>query len=80
MNTCGLKSFFKSFKQLQKLVNQIEYETKILPNEVKEIRAINKKNKDLIKKSEIELQEQFELIKQCWCHKPIDRLQIDDIL
>lgn len=42
----------KSFKQLQKLVNQIEYETKILPNEVKEIRAINKKNKDLIKKSQ----------------------------
>ena len=40
----------KSFKQLQKLVSQIEYETKILPNEVKEIRTINKKNRELIKK------------------------------
>ena len=71
----------KSFKQLQKLVSQIEYETKILPNEVKEIRAINKKNRELIKKSQFNKEydfnfNDFELIQShdatvidCWAFK-----------
>ena len=41
----------KSFRQLQKLVQQIEYETSILPKQVKEIKALNEKNRKLIKKS-----------------------------
>lgn len=41
----------KSFRQLQKLVQQIEYETSILPKEVKEIKTLNEKNRRLIKKS-----------------------------
>lgn len=41
----------KSFRQLQKLVEQIEYETSILPKQVKEIKALNEKNRRLIKNS-----------------------------
>lgn len=51
----------KSFKQLQKLVSQIEYETKILPSEVKEIKAINKRNKDLIKKTQFNKNYEFNI-------------------
>ena len=35
----------KSFAALQKLVSQIEYETKVLPKEAKAIMAVNKRNK-----------------------------------
>ncbi len=41
----------KSFKHLQKLVAQIEYETKTLPKEVREIRAINEQNRKAIKRA-----------------------------
>lgn len=41
----------KSFASLQKLVSQIEYETKVLPKEAKDIIAINKKNKAAIIKA-----------------------------
>lgn len=41
----------KSFRQLQKLVEQIEYETNILPRQVKEIKALNETNRKLIKNS-----------------------------
>ena len=41
----------KSFASLQKLVYQIEYETKKLPKEAKEIIATNKKNKEAITKA-----------------------------
>ena len=41
----------KSFASLQKLVSQIEYETKVLPKEAKEIIATNKKNKEAITKA-----------------------------
>lgn len=40
----------KSFVSLQKLVSQIEYETKVLPKEVKSIITTNKANKANIKK------------------------------
>lgn len=43
----------KSFAALQKLVNKIEYETKILPKEAKEIIALNKQNKQNIKKNKL---------------------------
>ena len=41
----------KSFADLQKLYKRIEYETKVLPKEVKEIIALNKKNKAEIRKN-----------------------------
>lgn len=71
----------KSFKQLKKLVNQIEYEIKMLPNEVKEIKTINKKNKNLIRKSQLNKDydfnfNNFEIIQShnatvidCWAFK-----------
>ena len=37
----------KSLSALQKLVNKIEYETKILPKEAKEIIALNRQNKPI---------------------------------
>ena len=43
----------KSFAALQKLYKHIEYETKVLPKEVKEIIALNKKNKATVKKSKL---------------------------
>jgi len=41
----------KSFATLQKLYKRIEYETKVLPKDVKEIKALHNKNKAAIKKS-----------------------------
>ena len=41
----------KSYSQFKKLAEQIEYEVKVLPKEVKEIRTINKKNGQAIKKA-----------------------------
>ena len=71
----------KSFRQLQKLVQQIEYETSILPKEVKEIKTLNEKNRKLIKNSinkddyEFNIND-FELIQthdatkvDCWAFK-----------
>lgn len=71
----------KSFRQLQKLVQQIENETNILPKEVKEIKALNEKNRKLIKNStnnrdyEFNIND-FELIQthdstkiDCWAFK-----------
>lgn len=71
----------KSFRQLQKLVQQIEYETSVLPKQVKEIKALNKKNRGLIKNSingnnyEFNIND-FELIQthdatkvDCWAFK-----------
>lgn len=71
----------KSFRQLQKLVQQIEYEISILPKEVKEIKALNEKNRKLIKNSinkddyEFNIND-FELIQthdatkvDCWAFK-----------
>lgn len=40
-----------SYKHLQKLMERIEYETKTLPKEVKEIRAINEQNRKAIKRA-----------------------------
>ena len=40
----------KSFTTLQKLVAQIEYETKVLPKEAKAIIALNKENRAAVKK------------------------------
>ena len=48
---CGEIVKIKSFKHLQSIVAQIEYETKILPKEVKEIRATNEQNKKAIKRA-----------------------------
>lgn len=71
----------KSFRQLQKLVQQIEYETSILPKEVKEIKTLNEQNRKLIKKSTSEkdyefIINDFELIQthdatkmDCWAFK-----------
>lgn len=71
----------KSFRQLQKLVQQIEYETSVLPKQVKEIKALNEKNRRLIKNSingnnyEFNIND-FELIQthdatkvDCWAFK-----------
>lgn len=71
----------KSFRQLQKLVQQIEYETSVLPKQVKEIKALNEKNRKLIKNSISENNYEFnvnnfELIQthdatkvDCWAFK-----------
>ena len=49
----------KSLRQLQKLVQQIEYETSILPKEVKEIKTLSEQNRKLIKKSTSEKDYEF---------------------
>lgn len=49
----------KSFASLQKLVEQINYETKVLPKEAKDIIATNKKNKATIKKASLNEQYDF---------------------
>ena len=49
----------KSFASLQKLVSQIEYETKKLPKEAKDIIATNKKNKVAIIKANLNDQYHF---------------------
>ena len=82
----------KSFRQLQKLVQQIEYETGILPKEVKEIKALNEKNlkliKDSINKKDYEFNiNDFELIQthdatkvDCWAFKTASDTKDDIIL
>lgn len=48
---CGEIVKVTSYKHLQKLMKRIEYETKTLPKEVKEIRAINEQNRKAIKRA-----------------------------
>ena len=48
---CGEIVKVTSYKHLQKLMERIEYETKTLPKEVKEIRAINEQNRKAIKRA-----------------------------
>lgn len=67
-----------SYKHLQKLMERIEYETRTLPKEVKEIRTINEQNRKAIKKSKIsyDFNLDFEVIQShdatsldCWAFK-----------
>ena len=51
----------KSYSQFKKLADQIEYEVKVLPKEVKEIRTINKKNGQAIKKAKANSDFQFNI-------------------
>ncbi len=51
----------KSFTDLQKIVGLVEYETKVLPKEAKDIITINKKNKANIKKNKLNAQYPFRL-------------------
>ena len=73
----------KSFASLQKLVEQIDYETRVLPKEAKEIIATNKKNKAIIKKANLNEQYQFNTewksindydatMYDCWSFKTAD--------
>ena len=73
----------KSFAVLQKLVGQIEYETKVLPQEAKAIIALNKKNQSEVRKSNLNKNYQFNLewdsideydatIYDCWSFKTAD--------
>lgn len=73
----------KSFASLQKLVEQIDYETSVLPKEAKEIIATNKKNKAIIKKANLNEQYQFNTewksindydatMYDCWSFKTAD--------
>lgn len=73
----------KSFSSLQKLVSQIEYETKVLPKEAKDIIAINKKNKAAIIKAKRNDQYHFDTdwdsidvydatMYDCWSFKTAD--------
>lgn len=71
----------KSFATLQKLVAQIEYETKVLPKEAKQIIAINKTNRANIKKNNQEYQfntdwntvDEYDATKyECWSFKTGD--------
>ena len=48
---CGEIVKVTSYKHLQKLMERIEYETKTLPKEVKEIRARNEQNRKALRKS-----------------------------
>ena len=48
---CGEIVKVTSYKHLQKLMERIEYETKTLPKEIKEIRAINEQNRKAIKRA-----------------------------
>ena len=47
----GVITKISSFNSLQKLYEQIEYETKVLPKEVKELKALNKEKKAEIRKN-----------------------------
>lgn len=67
-----------SYRHLQKLMERIEYETKTLPKEVKEIRAINEQNRKAIRKSKTpyDFNLDFEVIQShdatsldCWAFK-----------
>lgn len=51
----------KSFSALQKLVAQIEYETKVLPKEVKAIISLNKDNRTFVKRNNLNSIYNFDL-------------------
>ena len=51
----------KSFAALQKLVAQIEYETKELPKEAKAVIALNKENRVSVKRNNLNAQYHFDL-------------------
>lgn len=51
----------KSFAALQKLVAQIEYETKELPKEAKAVIALNKENRVFVKRNYLNAQYHFDL-------------------
>lgn len=51
----------KTFAALQKLVSQIEYETKVLPQEAKAIIALNKKNQAEVRKNNLNKDYHFSL-------------------
>lgn len=51
----------KSFSALQKLVAQIEYETKVLPKEVKAIISLNKDNRTSVKRNNLNSIYNFDL-------------------
>ena len=51
----------KSYNQFKKLSEKIEYEVKILPKEVKEIRSINKRNGQAIKRAKADSDFQFNI-------------------
>lgn len=73
----------KSFAALQKLVAQIEYETKVLPKEAKAIISLNKENRAIVKRNNLNAQYQFDLSWEsideydttkydCWSFKTAD--------
>ena len=51
----------KSYNQFKKLSERIEYEVKVLPKEVKEIRSVNKRNGQAIKKAKANSDFQFNI-------------------
>ena len=51
----------KSFTTLQKLVAQIEYETKVLPKEAKAVISLNKENRVSVKRNNLNAQYHFDL-------------------
>lgn len=51
----------KTYSALKKLVEQIEYETKVLPKEAKAIIALNKENRVSIKRNNLNAQYHFDL-------------------
>lgn len=80
----------KSFVALQKLVSQIEYETKTLPKEAKAIIALNKKNQAEVKKNNLNKDYYFNLEwdsidvydatkYECWSFKTSEDAK-DDVL
>ena len=72
----------KSFSALQKLVAQIEYETKLLPKEAKAIIALNKENRAAVRKQSLNKYhfninwksiEEYDATKyDCWSFKTAD--------
>ena len=73
----------KTYSALKKLVEQIEYETKVLPKEAKGIIALNKENKDFVKRSNLNANYHFNLDwpsvdkydatkYECWSFKTAD--------
>ena len=51
----------KTYSALKKLVEQIEYETKVLPKEAKAIIALNKENRVSVKRNNLNAQYHFDL-------------------
>lgn len=81
----------KSFSALQKLVSQIEYETKVLPSEAREIISLNKQNKAKVKKDNFNKKYHFNLDwdsvdeydatkYDCWAFKTADDAKDDIVL